>query len=78
MAGPHVASLGLEDIAIVAGGDNTVGTDDAQVERARQNYQRWSLALRDKGWKTIVSTTPPRRPHPAYPLYEAHRQQLKA
>jgi lysophospholipase L1-like esterase len=69
---------GVENIAIVAGGDNTVGTDDAQVERAGKNYKRWALTLREMGWKTIVSCTPPRSPDRAYPLYEDHRQKLNA
>lgn len=69
---------GVENIAIVAGGDNTVGNDDAQVERAEKNYKRWAMTLREMGWKTVVSTTPPRTPNKAYPLYEDHRQKLNA
>ena len=69
---------GVQNIAIVAGGDNTVGNDDAQVARAEKNYQRWCATLHGMGFKTIVSTTPPRTPNKVNPLYDVHRRQLNA
>ena len=69
---------GVENIIIVAGGDNTIGGNDREVAAAEANYKTWALTMRAMGWKTIVSTTPPRTPNAAYPLYAAHRQKLNA
>ena len=69
---------GVENIIIVAGGDNTIGHNDREVAAAEANYKTWSLTMRNLGWKTIVSTTPPRTPNAVEPLYEAHRQKLNA
>ena len=69
---------GVENIIIVAGGDNTIGNNDREVALAEANYKTWALTMRAMGWKTIVSTTPPRTPNAANPLYEAHRQKLNA
>jgi lysophospholipase L1-like esterase len=69
---------GVENVLIVAGADNDLGRSEGQVETAEANYKTWALTMRGMGWKTIVSTTPPRTPNAAYPLYDAHRQKLNA
>ena len=69
---------GVENIIIVAGGDNTIGSNEGQVALAEANYKTWALTMRAMGWKTIVSTTPPRTPNAATPLYAAHREKLNA
>ena len=67
---------GVENIVVVAGADNDVGHGGTQAETAEANYQDWALMMRTMGWKTIVSTTPPRTFNKDYPDYESDRQKF--
>ncbi len=69
---------GVENIIIVAGGDNDFGRAEGQVEVAETNYKTWALTMRAMGWKTIVSCTPPRTPNAGYALYPAQRDKFNA